>query len=147
MREQLFLRLHQELPYAITLRLASCLPQLDGSGAACTAWGKLRFAPLCLIRAAALALQVQCCRRAHPAVNPRALRPRSSSPFAPHTSTRAVKVEVDVVVPSQGAKAIVLGAGGAQVAAIGRAAAQGLEETWGHAVHLSLRVRVDKEGR
>lgn len=32
-REQLFLRLYKELPYSVRLRLTSCLPQRDGSGA------------------------------------------------------------------------------------------------------------------
>lgn len=56
----------------------------------------------------------------------------------------AVKVEMDVLVHSEAVKKIVVGAGGAQIAAIRSAAQAELQEAWGHPVHLFLRVRVEK---
>lgn len=128
-REQLFLRLYKELPYAARLRLVSCLPLPDGSGGRRAASAALRRAPA-WARSLPTGTRISVNR-------PTLRRPPPSPPSA-------VRIEVDVLVAAESTKRIVIGAGGAQVAAISRAACMELEAAWGHPVQLSLRVQVDK---
>lgn len=148
-REQLFLRLYKELPYAARLRLASCRPLPDGSGGRAQRCWRRALRTLCpsvgCVQGSQLLVlehqQERLCLPSFP-------RPSTHPPALSHpsfwTAAAAVRIDVDILVAAESTKRIVIGAGGAQVAAISRAARSELEAAWGHPVHLSLRVQVDK---
>ena len=58
----------------------------------------------------------------------------------------AVRVGVELTVPRPSARAVVVGAGGAVVGAIGIAARTELERLLGRRVHLDVRVKVANRG-
>lgn len=49
-----------------------------------------------------------------------------------------------MLVPTESAKRIVVGAGGATIGTIGGAAEEELQEMWGHPVFITLKVKVEK---
>lgn len=61
-----------------------------------------------------------------------------------HLEDGSIRLEQNLFVPSESAKAIVLGAGGKKIKSVGIAAKQDLESLFGTTVHLYMTVKVRK---
>ena len=65
-----------------------------------------------------------------------------SRPSPAYGNPVAVRIEQDIVVPSQSARAIVVGKQGVSVGVVGKAARMVMEEAWQRRVHLILNVKI-----
>lgn len=81
----------------------------------------------------------------HPAARLSSLSHGTTLPSALHPAPPpAVHIEIEVLVPHESQRRIVIGAGGGTIAGVCEGAQRELEEAWGHPVRLHLRVKADK---
>lgn len=77
-------------------------------------------------------------------VSPTAALNSPAAPPSPVFFPPAVRIEMDVLVPHDNVRRIVVGSGGVGIAAVIQAARQELHAMWDQTVHLFLQVKVDR---